>query len=140
MNINPVLRERAAAYIRDTNKVPAEVAAGLRLIKDQTILYTKWQKWSSWLKTKVGKAPPKANQAAKPGTSWHEFGLALDFNRIKEGVYPGTLTWEFKLWELGKPETILNRYGLTHSAPGEPWHIIPIECKGYTGDRSKFLD
>ena len=127
--INRVFLCRLAAYVRDIIKAPVTMY-GHRSIADQQVAYDLYL---------AGKGPT----AAKPGSSWHNYGLAVDFNRLKTvngvGVYPGSLDADYKLWAAGKPE-ILNKYGLSHSAIGESWHIIPIEAAGYTGDRGWYAD
>lgn len=126
--ISRVFLFRLAAYVRDHIGSRASMY-GFRTYAEQQAAYADYL--------------AGGNLAAKPGTSWHEFGLAVDFNRIAtvngKGDYPGTIDEDYQRFASGQPE-ILNQYGLTHTVKGEPWHIQPIETKGYTGVRSVFLD
>ncbi|MFA5433385.1 MAG: peptidoglycan-binding protein [Candidatus Paceibacterota bacterium] len=141
--VNLVTKWRAAAYIRDHYGKQCTVI-GLRTYANQQTLYDAWVKYKAWVDGgKKGTAPPTANQAAAPGNSWHNVGFAIDFNRIStvngQGVYPGTLNSDFELWKAGKAE-VLNQYGLCHAVSSEPWHVQPIESRGYTGDKGYFAD
>ena len=70
------------------------------------------------------KTLPKG-KAARPGTSFHEFGLAVDMNSKDD-----SLQWAEK-------NGLLKKYGLTRPIGGEPWHI---EAAGLqTANRRKFL-
>ena len=51
------------------------------------------------------------NRAAKPGTSLHEFGLAVDINSPDANA----------LDKMG----LLRKYGFTRPVGGEPWHLEP---------------
>jgi len=136
LDCNIVFLWRVAAYVRDHIKSKSSTFAR-RTTAEQTLLYN--------LYLKSLKDPSiKANLAAKPGTSWHEFGLAIDFNRIRTvnglGVYPGTLNADFVLWKNKKQnQTVLHKYGLSHSVSSEPWHIQPIETIGIS-NKTNFLD
>lgn len=57
-------------------------------------------------------------KAAKPGSSLHEFGLAVDIDRV-------TLN---EMDSMG----LLKKYGFTRPVGGEPWHLEPA---GIQGDR-----
>jgi len=122
--INRVQLYRLAAYIRDVVKKRTEIVVGLRSMKKQRELYDLY---------KSG----KGNIAAFPGKSRHNYGLAVDFNRIKTvqglGVYPGALNADYDNFMAGKKETLF-QYGLRHSVNGEPWHIEPIETAGVSID------
>ena len=134
-----VVAKRFAAYSRDIIKGTGYVLSGYRSYEKQLELYNAYIKYKAWVDGgKVGTQPPYANLAAKPGTSWHNFGCALDVQKLSNG-YQGTIQSDYDAWLLGKPE-ILNKYGLMHSAKGEPWHIQCIETKGYVGDRNNFLN
>lgn len=121
---NIVMLWRAAAYARDMVKKQCSGFGG-RTTAEQQALYNAYLAGTG-------------NLAAKPGTSWHEYGFALDFNGVN-GVYPGTFNADYANWIAGKPET-LNAYGLMHAVKGEIWHIQPIETKNYTGDKKLFAD
>lgn len=51
------------------------------------------------------------NKAAPPGRSLHEFGLAVDINKVDAN----------ELEKLG----LMKKYGFTRPIGGEPWHIEP---------------
>ena len=126
--ISRVFLYRLAAYVRDVVKKKV-TTYGYRSYTDQVAAYNDYL--------------AGGNIAAKPGTSWHGYGLAVDFNRVAtvggKGVYPGTLNADYDLFMAGKAET-LHKYGLTHTVKTEPWHVQPIETKGYSGDRASFVD
>lgn len=91
---------------------------------------------------------PSRNAVAYPGESWHGLGLAIDVARIGtnangSGRYPGTIDSDY----LVPPEKQkLFEFGLCipmwiNTAEKEPWHIIPVECRGIAGkDRQWFPD
>jgi DNA repair exonuclease SbcCD ATPase subunit len=138
-NVNIVFLWRYAAYCRDIIKAKNIADVGLRLTAEQKRLYDLYQAY-----LKNPSTAPKANVAAAPGTSWHEYGFAIDLNRYKTnadgtGQYYGTINADYYNWLQGKPE-ILNSYGLAHAVKGEIWHIQPIETIGVGGDKSKFAD
>lgn len=122
--INLTTLYRIAAYNRDIAKRKCDVF-GYRGMKDQQRLYEKY---------KAGKGPI----AALPGKSRHNYGLAVDYNRLSTdkngvGIYPGTLNADYNLWLKGSKER-LNDYGLRHAVKGEIWHIEPIETAGVSID------
>lgn len=127
-SINLVFLHRLAAYVRDIVKARVNVS-GFRTYAEQQAAYADYL--------------AGGNLAAKPGQSWHEYGLAVDVQRISTvngaGVYPGTLNKDYDLFAAGKPETLM-QYGLCHTVRNEPWHIQPIETKGYTGAKADFAD
>ncbi len=118
--INRVFLWRLAAYCRDVVKARCTITVGLRSYAEQQRLYELY-------------VAGRGNIAARPGKSRHNFGLAVDFNRIStvngQGVYPGTLNADYAAWKSGRPEEI-NKYGLRHSVDTEPWHVEPIETRG----------
>lgn len=129
--INRIFLWRLAAYVRDVIKEETIIGWGLRTIERQAIAYQNYLNGGTL--------------AAKPGNSWHNYGLAVDFNRIDtvngKGVYPGTLNIDYKLYEAGKGEqSVLEKYGLCHVVTGEPWHIQPVETRGYKESRWWFAD
>ena len=143
-DVSEVFLWRYAAYIRDYYGKKASVI-GTRSYTNQQALYEAWIKYKAWLDAgKKGPKPPVANEAAKPGHSWHNLYCAIDANNIGTNtfgkkIYPATLESDFNLWSAGKPE-ILNKYGLCHAVKNEVWHVQPIETKGYAGERAWFLD
>lgn len=125
-NIDPILRERLAAYVRQTNGgKPITLAAGRRTTAEQQALYDRW---------KAG----TGNLAAAPGTSWHEFGFAVDVN---DPARYSALTSDYHSAPGGQA---LRNFGLVlplwigNPAGQEPWHIQPIETLGYAGAKSAF--
>lgn len=123
--IHPVMRGRLAAVARDILKRPLDVIAGFRSYEEQLRLYNLW-------------LAGKGNPAAKPGTSWHEFGFAVDARGPQSN-------WPELMQDYIKPPTgqRLNVYGLclplwAGASTHEWWHIQPIETLGYTGDKSAF--
>lgn len=122
--INPDLRGRLAAYIRDVIKRKVAFAAGFRSRAEQQIL---------WDRYKAG----AGNLAAMPGTSWHEFGFACDVNNPAQYA---PLAADYKL---PPAQQAMRAYGIciplwAGSTSKEPWHIQPIETLGYTGDKAAF--
>lgn len=80
------------------------IVSGYRSHDEQTALYNNY-------------ISGKGNLAAKPGSSLHEHGMAVDFG--------GDLTLAAQLAE---------KYGLHASVPGEPWHYTLGEGQGFDGD------
>lgn len=129
--INRVFLWRLTAYVRDIIKEEAIIGWGIRTIERQAIAYQNYLNGGTL--------------AAKPGNSWHNYGFAVDFNRIAtvngKGVYPGTINADYLLFAAGKGEqSTLEKYGLCHVVTGEPWHIQPVETRGYTEARWWFAD
>ncbi len=85
--------------MKDAKKdgVDLKITSSYRSRQQQEVLYAKY---------KAG----TGNLAAKPGTSNHESGLAIDFTNTK-----GAYAWLAKN---------AGRYGLKN-LPGEPWHYSP---------------
>lgn len=77
--------------------VDLQISSSYRSRQEQEVLYAKY---------KAG----TGNLAAKPGTSNHESGLAIDFKNTK-----GAYSWLAKNAE---------RFGMKN-LPGEPWHYSP---------------
>lgn len=66
----------------------------------------------------------KPGLAASPGTSWHEYGLAVD---VKDS------------WLRNMSDSELAKYGLHRPAlsKGEDWHFEPLDTKGVKGKTAK---
>ena len=129
-NVNIVFLWRYAAYCRDIIKAKNIADVGLRDTAEQKYLYELY-------------LAGKGNVAAAPGSSWHEYGFAIDLNRYKTnadgtGQYYGTINADYTAWLQGKPE-VLNQYGLSHAVKSEIWHIQPVETIG-VGDKANFAD
>ncbi|QIB68274.1 hypothetical protein Ami103574_02625 [Aminipila butyrica] len=112
--IDPVLAGRLA-YVAQTTGIKIKITEGYRSTARQTELYNQYLEYK-----RTGKGSIKS--AAKPGTSWHEYRLAVD-----------TSTQPIRGWT----DAMLHKYGLCKPIASEGWHIQPIETKGQT-DRVKF--
>lgn len=107
--LNPQLKERFAALAKEYNEKTGQkiqVNSGYRSSEEQAALYAK-----------IG--PPNA---APPGRSRHESGLAIDINSTDAN----------KAIELG----LMAKYGFVRPVRGETWHVEPIESakRGPTPD------
>lgn len=80
------------------------VTAGFRTNQEQQALYNAY-------------ISGKGNLAAKPGSSRHEHGMAVDFGG-----------------DLNLAAQLAQKYGLHASVPGEPWHYVLGEGQSYDGD------
>lgn len=87
------------------------IGSGYRSIAEQAKLYDRW----------IRKVPGQA-QAAKPGSSNHNFGLAADL------VYADAKT---RQWVHANAA----RYGMRFPMSFEPWHIEPIGAKALRGKK-----
>lgn len=139
-NVNIVFLWRYAAYCRDIIKTKNIADVGYRDPIEQKQLYDLYQAY-----LKNPSIRPIPNEAAAPGSSWHEYGFAIDLNRYKtnpdgSGQYYGTINADFDAW-LANPnaDTTLRKYGLSHAVRTERWHIQPIESLG-VGDKAHFAD
>lgn len=97
VGVNPSLEKNLKAMAQEFGeKTGAKIGlnSGYRDTKKQAELY---------------RANPA--KAARPGTSMHEFGLAVDINSKDAD----------KLEELG----LMRKYGFTRPVGGEPWHVEP---------------
>lgn len=83
----------AEEYNKLTGKT-VQMNEGLRTFEEQAALRRKY-----------------GNRAAKPGTSLHESGLAIDIPRVTAA----------ELEKLG----LMRKYGFTRPVGGEPWHLEP---------------
>lgn len=77
-----------------------DIVSGFRTYEQQAALYAKY-------------LAGQGNLAAPPGSSMHEFGLAVDTN-------PNATPQE---------REIARKYGLVVPIPSEPWHVEPINAK-----------
>lgn len=96
--LHPKVRAVFKAFIEEAEtalNVTLRIVQGLRTIKEQNDLYAKGRT-----------APGKKVTNAKGGSSYHNYGLAIDLVEIKEGE----ANWNFK-YELLKP--FADKYGLT---------------------------
>lgn len=81
------------------------ISSGYRTRDEQQALYDKYKSGNG-------------NLAARPGTSKHEHGEAVDFGG-----------------DLALAAQLAKKYGLVNSVPGEPWHFtLGGEGGGYVGD------
>ena len=109
INLDPVFAGRLA------NVCPMILTESYRSSERQAGLYNQYLEYK-----RTGKGSIKS--AAKPGTSWHEFRLAVD-----------TSTQPIR----GMTNAQLKPYGLCKPISSEGWHIQPIETLGQT-DRKKW--
>ena len=97
-NLDSNVRELFTGMAKEYNSLTGKfipVSEAFRSYEDQKRLYNK-----------------NPGKAARPGTSTHEFGLAIDID-------PNTAN---ELEKLG----LLRKYGFTRSIGGEKWHLEPI--------------
>lgn len=80
------------------------VTSGFRTNEEQQALYNSY-------------ISGKGNLAAKPGSSRHEHGMAVDFGG-----------------DLNLASQLAQKYGLYASVPGEPWHYTLGEGSSFEGD------
>lgn len=104
--IDPILAGRLAAVSKAKGK-KTELTQGYRTPEKQAKLYKMYLEYK-----RTGKGEIKL--AAKPGTSKHEYGLAVD-------------TSSQPLRGMNNAE--LKPYGLHKPINSEPWHVEPIETK-----------
>ena len=108
-NLDPIFSGRLAKVC------PMVLTESYRSAERQRKLYNQYLEYK-----RTGKGSIKS--AAKPGTSWHEFRLAVD-----------TSTQPIR----GMTNAQLKPYGLCKPIANEGWHIQPIETLGQT-DRKKW--
>lgn len=106
--IDPVFAGRLA-YAAKCNKVKIKLTEGYRDTARQTELYNQYLEG-------------KLQSAAKPGTSWHEYRLAVD-----------TSTQPIR----GFGNLQLSQYGLCKPISTEGWHIQPIETLNLKGQANR---
>lgn len=112
--LDPIFAGRLAQVAKSTG-AKIKLTEGYRSAARQQELYNQYLRY---LRTGEG----DVKLAAKPGTSWHEFRLAID-----------TSTQPIRSMN----NTELAPYGLCKPIKSEGWHIQPIETKGQS-DRAKF--
>lgn len=122
--LNKVFYERLVAYFKNYNVKVTGFA--YRTIQKQAELYLAWIN-----------DPTHNNQAAYPGTSWHNVALAFDVNSQGTdpdgtGHYPATMEADFLL---PPTQQTMNKWGLCipmwkGAKTQENWHIQPIESLG----------
>ena len=85
--LHPYIRERAVKLVKNLEKkgIKLRIYSGLRTFGEQAEIYAKGR-------TKAGKIVSKA----KPGQSYHNYGLAFDAVEIKNGK----ALWENPDWEI----------------------------------------
>lgn len=105
--LDPVFAGRLAFAAKD-NGINLHLTEAYRSPERQAELYRQYQQY---LKTGQG----SIKLAAKPGTSRHEYRLAID-----------TSTQPIR----GMANDQLAKYGLCKPIKSEPWHIEPIELMG----------
>lgn len=107
--LDPVFAGRLA-YLAKDKKVNLSLTEAYRSTARQAELYQMYLDYK-----RTGKGTIKS--AAKPGTSWHEYRLAVD-----------TSTQPIR----GMTNAQLKPYGLCKPIASEGWHIQPIETAGKT--------
>jgi len=139
--VNMILQQRVAAWLRD-NKFKATGCFGYRATATQKRLYDKWIAYRNYrnFPTKYP-AVPKANPAARPGMSWHEFGGAIDLQGVGIKAFV-----EKNILPFGRNNQSCNKYGISFTMNKvdaqtqlEWWHVVMVESANYKGDRSKFF-
>lgn len=121
--VDPVFLGRLAAYARyKGRRINLTSAGGKRDSATQLRLY---------------KLSNGNGTAARPGTSWHEYGLAIDTaDAWLKALCNGATATQSELLKFGlfKPMARGNNLGVV-----EDWHIQPIETKGIpAADRPKW--
>ena len=112
--IDPILAGRLA-YVAKKTGTKIKLTEGYRSTEYQKQLYEQYLEYK-----RTGKGSIRL--AAKPGTSWHEFRLAVD-----------TSTYPIR----GMSNIELRQFGLCKPISSEPWHIQPIETLNETS-RTKY--
>lgn len=112
--LDPIFAGRLAQVAKATG-VKIKLTEGYRSTSRQAELYNRYLDFK-----KTGKGNIKS--AAKPGTSWHEFRLAVD-----------TSTQPIR----SMSNADLAPYGLCKPIKKEGWHIQPIETMGLKGNANR---
>lgn len=97
--LNPTFLSRMRQWVASVGQ-PFHITSGYRDVGRQAQLYQAY-------------LAGRGNLAAKPGSSMHNFGLAIDGNR----------------WGSKNP----GAFGLVYRVRGEPWHVEPIDAKALKG-------
>lgn len=125
---NLIFLRRVAAYVRDHHETAWELI-GRRSTAEQTILYNAYIAY-------LNHTGPKADPAAKPNTSKHEIGLAIDIPS-ERNPYLSFLSKLYNMPYSAKQQAIAKKYGLIvplntidNPTQAEPWHIQPVETLG----------
>lgn len=105
--LDPIFAGRLAAMAASVNTVVV-ITEGYRSTERQKELYAQFLEYK-----RTGKGSIKS--AAVPGSSWHEFRLAID-----------TSTYPVRGWS----DEQLHKFGLCKPIKTEGWHIQPLETKG----------
>lgn len=99
--LNSEFLRRLTAWSKAVGQ-PFHIGSGYRSIAEQKVLYDRWMR----------RVPGQA-KAAKPGSSNHNYGLAVD------GPH----------WRDKHPE----KFGLRYPMSFEPWHVEPVNAKAMRG-------
>jgi len=85
--LHPILREDARAFINEAAKqgIKLRVTSALRTFEEQQAIYNQGRT-----------TPGRIVSNARPGTSYHNYGLAIDVVEIKDGK----ALWENPRWDL----------------------------------------
>lgn len=129
--IDPVFAGRLAALARDKNTY-ITVLSGYRSQEEQINSY----KDSGGHQDENGNWIGGNGYAAKPGTSWHQYGQAIDTSdpwlKALEKDYKTTEQKTLLKYGLFKPLTVGNGKSVL-----EDWHIQPVETIGITDIKVK---
>lgn len=102
-NVNPELLKRISAVAKHYGK-KITINSGYRTFEQQKVLYDAYKSGRSSV------------EAAKPGNSRHNYGLAIDVDD----------------WVQQISEADLKQFGLHKPVSSENWHVEPLETKGET--------
>jgi LAS superfamily LD-carboxypeptidase LdcB len=131
--ISAVFASRLAAFAKYKKK-KLGITSGYRDVIKQTQLYAQNCK----------EHPPAGNgYVAKPGSSWHNGRCAVDLDNARywqKYMEAGDMKKTALKQELARFGLYLPLNRVDAKTVFEWWHIQPIECLGYKGDRTKFLD
>jgi len=97
--LNPAFLSRVTSWANAVGDT-FHITSGYRDVARQAALYSKYLRG-------------EGNLAARPGSSMHNYGLAID------GPH----------WGGRNPAA----FGLVYRVPGEPWHVEPVEARAWRG-------